>query len=504
MTLGQGEPGGLRRALGLSRFPSFGLEGKIADPRRRIQAEETHTEPPLSWGDNMTASLSILLLMIATSLRAGESVQMPAGPTLVQDPLLRDLVKQAMEKRPELAQARAQVAAEQERVPQGRTLPDPTLSLGIQNDGFRDIQIGKMETSWWSVVASQTFPWVGKRGLRSEVAGLDAAGAQTDVQRVILSVAAEVESGYVSLLLVRDQLGLLGKLETLWFQSEGLARARYEAGQGAQSDLLRAQLERNRLRQRRWALQAEERQRIAALNRLRGRPLDEPVVTTRSLPDLPDPELPEAQQALARAEEQSPELHRALLQGAQADRRVDLARRERWPDVTVSAGVMPRGGSFSTMWQAGVAFNLPVWSVQKQAHAISENQARGRAARDGAEAIRRLLQQRVVERLAALQSLLEANRLYRSGLLIQSEATVTSTLAQYQVGAVGFASVLEALAGYLADQNGYLDSLAAAQQIAIAERAVSLDAPGTAISVPAVASSPRAPDNQSSSSPPRM
>jgi outer membrane protein TolC len=452
----------------------------------------------------MTARLPLLLLMIATPVHAGESVQVPAGSTLDQDPLLRDLVKQALEKRPELAQARAQVSAEQERVPQGKALPDPTLSLGIQNDGFEGLQMGKDPMSWVSIVAAQTFPWVGKRGLRGDVAGLDAASAQADLQRVMLSVIAEVESGYVNLLLVRDQLGLLGKLETLWTQSEGLARARYEAGQGAQSDLLRAHLERNRLRQRRWALQAEERQRLAVLNRLRGRPLDEPVVTTRGLADLPDPKLPEAQQALARAEEQSPELHKALLQGQQADRRVDLARKERWPDVTVSAGVMPRGGSFSTMWQAGVAFNVPVWTVQKQAHAISENQARGRAARDGAEAIRRLLQQRVHERQAVLQSLLEANRLYRSGLLIQSEATVTSTLAQYQVGAVGFASVLEALAGHLADQNGYLDSLAAAQQIAIAERAVSLEAPGALLNVAAVASSSRPAVNESSSSPPPM
>jgi outer membrane protein, heavy metal efflux system len=438
---------------------------------------------------NMTARIPLLLLLIATPVRAADFLRGPAGPTLVQDPLLRDLVKQALEKRPELAQARAQVAAEQERVPQGQTLPDPTLSVGMQNERLDSIQLGKTEMSWVSIVAAQTFPWVGKRGLRGDVASLQAETARADLQRLVLSVAAEVESAYVNLLLVRDQLGLLGKLETLWTQSEGLARARYEAGQGAQSDLLRAQLERNRLRQRRWALQAIEHQRLIALNRLRGRPLDEPVVTTRALADLPEPVLPEAQQAATAAEAKSPELHKALLQGQQADRRVDLARKERWPDLTVSVGVMPRGGGFPTMWQAGVAFNIPVWTVQKQAHAIGENQARGHAARDGAEAIRRLLQQRVSERVAALQSLLEANHLYRSGLLIQSEATVTSTLAQYQVGGVGFVSVLEALAGFVADQNGYLDSLAAAQQVAIEERAVSLDPPLTSISVAANATS---------------
>ena len=52
---------------------------------------------------------------------------------------------------------------------------------------------------------------------------------------------------------------------------------------------------------------------------------------------------------------------------------------------------------------------------------------------------------------------------------------VTSTLAQYQVGKVTFASVLEALAGYLNDLNGFLESAAAAQRMATAQRELSLD-----------------------------
>jgi outer membrane protein TolC len=397
---------------------------------------------------------------------------------LLEDPVLRGLVKEAVEKRPELAQARAQIVAEQERVPQSRALPDPTLSLGIQNDGFSSIQIGKMETSWISIMASQTFPWAGKRGLRSELAGLGTREAEADLRRVLLSVAAEVERAYVDLLLVRDQLGLLARLESLWKQSEALARIRYEAGEAAQSDLMRAQLQRNRLRQQRSALEGEEHRRIAVLNRLRGHLLTEPIATTRSLADLPDPALPDPEQAMKTAEAESPELKKALLAGEQAGWRVELANKERWPDVTVSAGVMPRWGGFETMWLAGVAFNLPIWGSQKQSRAVAENRARGEAARNGAEAIRQLLRQRIHERLAALGALVEANHLYRSGLLVQSDATVSSTLAQYQVGRVTFASVLEALAGYLGDVNGFFDSVAAAQRIAIAERELSLDAPG--------------------------
>ncbi len=187
-----------------------------------------------------------------------------------------------------------------------------------------------------------------------------------------------------------------------------------------------------------------------------GTRLTEPIATTRTLADLPDPALPDPTQAVTLAEAESPELKKALLAGEQAGRRVELAEKERWPDLTVSAGVMPRWGDFPTMWQAGVAFNLPIWGAQKQSRAVAENRARGEAARDGAEAIRQLLRQRIHERLAALGALVEANHLYRSGLLVQSDATVSSTLSQYQVGRVTFASVLEALSGYLADVNGFL------------------------------------------------
>jgi outer membrane protein TolC len=406
----------------------------------------------------------------------------PAGPVLTDDPLLRELVAAAMDRRPELEEARAQIAAEQERVPQSRVLPDPMLSLGIQNDGFGSIQIGKMESSWLLIMASQTFPWPGKRGLRSDLAVLDVRSADADLQRALLTVAADVERAYVDLLRVRGQIGLLERLESVWKQSEVVARARYEAGEGAQSDFLRAQLEKNRLLQRRWALASEEQRLIIVLNRLRGRPMSEPIAISRTLADLPDPILPDAEQAVADSLAGSPELKRARLAGEQADRRVDLARKERWPDVTVSAGVMPRGGNFDTMWQAGLAFNIPVWTVEKQSRVIAENQSRGQAARSGAEAIRQLIEQRVRERLQALHALVESDRLYRSGLLVQSEATVASTLVQYQVGRVPFASVLEALSGYLVDVNGFLESIAAAQRIAIAEREISLE---TAIAVSA-------------------
>ena len=51
--------------------------------------------------------------------------------------------------------------------------------------------------------------------------------------------------------------------------------------------------------------------------------------------------------------------------------------------------------------------------------------------------------------------MLEALEVYRHGLLVQSDATVRSTLFQYRVGKVPFASVLEVMRGLVADEGGY-------------------------------------------------
>jgi outer membrane protein TolC len=333
-----------------------------------------------------------------------------------------------------------------------------------------------METSFYQAMLTQPLFWPGKRDLRTEVASRQVKLAEAQLARVALTVEADVRRAYVELLLARDQLSLLARQEALWEQSEGLAKARYQVGAGPQSDLLRAQLERTRLRQQRLALEAQERTRSQVLNRLRGHALDEPIETALHLADLGDPALPGLSDALADAEARSPELAQARLSVEQAEKRVELANRERWPDMALSAGVMPRG-SLDPMWTLSFSVGLPVWSGRKQGRAVAESEARRDAEGQGSEAIRQVLRLRTEERLALLGSALQTNQLYRAGLLVQSEGATESTLGQYRVGRVPFASVLEVLNGYVADRASFLGSLAQAQRIGIAQWELSLEEP---------------------------
>lgn len=415
--------------------------------------------------------LAAALALVAPALPAGAE-----PPGLPADPVLSALVAEALERRPELRQAEASVRAEQQRVPQAGALPDPTLSLGIQNDGFRSIEVGKMETSFYQAMITQPLYWPGKRDLRSDVASRQAAIAEAQLARARLTTEADVRRAYVELLLVRDQLALLAKQEVLWEQSEGLAKARYQVGAGPQSDLLRAQLERTRLRQQRLLLEATERTRLQDLNRLRGRDPGQAIETTAHLAELSDPAVPRPEEALADAEARSPELRQTRLSVEQAEKRVALAERERYPDMAVGAGVMYRG-SLDPMWTLSFSVGLPVWSGRKQAPAVAESEARRDAEGQAAEAVKQVLRLRTEERQALLDAALQTSALYRGGLLVQSEGATESTMSQYRVGRVTFASVLEVLNGYVADRAAFLDTLAQAQRLAIAQWELSLEAP---------------------------
>jgi outer membrane protein TolC len=402
--------------------------------------------------------------------------QVPVSPlperTPSDDPLLEGLIQEALDRNPIIARGRSAADAEAERISQARALPDPTLSLGIQNDSFKRLEIGRMEGSFYQVMATQPLPWPGKRALRGEVAQLGAELAQAEIRRASTTLVADVQRAYIGLLLVRSQRDLLAQQGTLWETAVAVGRARYEAGQGAQVDLLRAQLEQTRLRQARLGLDAAERTLLASLNRLVGRPLETPLATPRRLEDMTVPRIP-AKVWLERAEMDCCEILDARLQAKQADRSLALARRERYPDIAITAGVMPRG-SLEPMWQAGISISLPLWSGRKQQRAVAEQEARLRARNLDVQVVKELLAQRIHEREAQLDATMEVVRLYREGLLVQSESSFRASLAQYEAGRGAFLAVLESLNGWTADRSGLLQALAQAHALAIAQEEFNL------------------------------
>ena len=451
-------------------------------------------------------------LVPALVLTASGLAQVPQPDPFSPDPVLSGLIREALAEHPDLRRADAAVRMDEERVPQAGVLPDPSISLGLQNDGFQKLQIGRMETSFYSVAFTQPLPWPGKRALRKEVAALAVDFSDATRVRVQLGLEADVRRGYAALLLIREQRHLQGQQALFLEQAEQLARTRYEVGQGSQGDLLRAQLERTRLQQAVWSLEAEERSAVAGLNRLRQHEPADPIPTTAVLADLPEP----ATLAPEAVEARSPELASARATVKQTEKQLELAKLDRRPDFALTAGIMPRG-AFDPMWQVGISISLPIYGRTKQQRAVAEHEHHRQGQGSEVESVRTLLRQRTEERTLQITALRRIRDLYREGLLVQSEASFRASLAQYEAGRAPFLGALEALNGWVGDQAAFLQTQAQlqAQHIALAECALGPMVPvaggslGSAsiaagAAAPAVRSTAKAPGKAQDSGPASM
>jgi len=167
------------------------------------------------------------------------------------------------------------------------------------------------------------------------IAAQDTATLAELLARRRRAVEAGVRRAFWSLVQAGETLRILGEQERVWKEAEGVARARYAVGQGAQQDVLRAQVEITRFEQLRVEQDAAIAVAQAELARLVGREWGPRRPRVRRLELRPEPR--DLAALAAEAEAGLPEL-RAVAAGIERERLAqELAQRDFKPDFTVQA-----------------------------------------------------------------------------------------------------------------------------------------------------------------------
>src|SRR6202158_6526788 len=124
---------------------------------------------------------------------ATDTTTQPAAPS----PLgLEDLVREALQKNPAVQSASHTVEAQRRRVPQAKTLPDPTVGIGwAGNMTPFSVQSGD-PSSYRAVTASQQLLYPGKLKLRGEIASKEADAASSDLEAIRRRVTVDVKTAY--------------------------------------------------------------------------------------------------------------------------------------------------------------------------------------------------------------------------------------------------------------------------------------------------------------------
>jgi outer membrane protein TolC len=222
------------------------------------------------------------------------------------------------------------------------------------------------------------------------------------------------------------------------------ARTMYAVGQGRQADVLRTQVEVDRMTEEIARMRTMRDAASARLNALLDRPAESPLGSP-VLPEFPrDLALSDSLERLALA-------GRPLLAAGALDVEAAIAlqrraRKEIWPDLQFGAiyGQRPMAEGTDRMVSLMLGFSVPIWAGRRQLKMRQETQSMRLAAEAELEAMKAETRGRLGELAADLRRSRSLRDLYRQTILPQAEATVVSTLAAYQVGEVDLLMLLDA------------------------------------------------------------
>jgi cobalt-zinc-cadmium efflux system outer membrane protein len=357
-------------------------------------------------------------------------------------PDLQALVNEALTANAEVKQMGSLAGATKETIKSAGALEDPTVSFGMLNIPTDTWRLNQDPMTQKMLELSQKFPFPGKRRLRSEVAAEQAKSDDLAYRDKANEIKAKVVMDYWNLSLAYAGFDIVQRNKQFWDQVVQVTETRYKVGQGMQADVLQAQVELGNYLDRLFQYKQRQESLQADLNALRSKPPQTPV--GRPQPLKPRPFALKLEDLLAQAEVR-PQLQALKALVVKQQKAVDLAKKEYFPDATVSLGYAfretlgtPVNLKQADMFAGSVMFNLPIWQGSKIKPRIREEQERQIAAQEGVQSTWNQLAAVIKDRQAKLMRLAQQITLYDQGILPQARQAAEASLASYQVGSLGF------------------------------------------------------------------
>jgi cobalt-zinc-cadmium efflux system outer membrane protein len=292
----------------------------------------------------------------------------------------------------------------------------------------------------WTVSVSQTFEWPGRLALRKSIANRQVALAETGLAQFKAALAARARTLACGLAMAQQQAEAIQAVADRFLALQEIAVQRDPAGV---TPLLEARiLEANSITYRRRAAEALQASREAQLelNQLRGESLGARVqVAPVRWAFQP---IPGMEPLLALARTNNFELRQRVLELEQQGFRVDLARNERYPAVTVSPYYTEENaGGKDRFAGVGISLPLPLWN-RNQGN-LDTAAARESQARTAVQVAQQSVERRLREWVASYESRLEEMSHWRVDSVERFREAAELADRHYRLGAVPIATYVE-------------------------------------------------------------
>lgn len=366
--------------------------------------------------------LSIVLLF-------APSVGVAAQPSLSLD----EAVRMAVERAPMLHARRAQIEAARQESRRAGALPDPMLTVGIDNlpvtgpDAFNP---GADPMTMRRIGIRQQIPSAAEREARRDLATrlVDERQAQTHAER--LEVRRRTAEAWVGLWAAQRGRTEVGALREQAKLASDLARARVSGGSESAADALAAEAAVLELDNRIEAAQAQVEATQAGLARWIG------TSASQVIADMPDfGALPVPKARLLSAIDRLGPLLATEAQVETAAAAIDLSQAEKRPDWSVAASYGQRSDGRDDMFMLEFGIELPLFTANRQDRGIAARRAEYEAALAAREDTRREQAARIRTDLARWEALKRQVERDREALLPLMADRSATALAAYRAGA---------------------------------------------------------------------
>ncbi|HLC22002.1 MAG TPA: TolC family protein [Candidatus Methylomirabilis sp.] len=358
---------------------------------------------------------------------------------------LQPLIQEALAVNPTIKAEGKRWDAAKERPPQEGSLDDPMLSFEIVNLPTNSFSFAQDDMTMKQFSISQTFPYFGKRGLRSEVAQREANAIGQGYRDKRNEIVRRVKEAFFELYVVDRSLEVVEKNRELLREFVKIAETKYSVGKGIQQDVIKAHVELSKLLDEQIRLEQSRQAAGARLNAILNRPPQTPLGQTEEVrKDELQLDLKELQ---AMALENRP-LLKALQEEVERSKAANaLARRKYFPDLTMSVAYGFREDSRivnrSDMFSAGFSINIPLYFRTKQDRQVAETSALINSAREQYQAARNEVLSLVNELVSDLEKGSKLIDLLQTGLIPQAGLSLDSAVSGYQVNKVDFLTLLD-------------------------------------------------------------
>lgn len=375
------------------------------------------------------AALRAALIRLLFAVSLSTSFAATAAPTGIS---LQDAVRRASERAPMLDARRAGVSAAQEEALRAGALPDPMLTLGIDNlpvSGGDAFDVRADEMTMKKIGLRQEFPSRAKREARHSLATrlIDEAQARADAERVAVRRAAA--EAWIDLWAAQRELDALQALREQAALAVKVGKARIAGGGESVSDALATEAAVLELDNRIEAARAAKAVAQVGLSRWVGDALPEVGDSASNFDALPVPEA-----RLLADVNRVGSLLPANAQVETAAAAIDVARAEKRPDWSVGAAYGQRDGGRSDMIMFEVGIGLPLFPRNRQDRGVAAREADYRVALAAREDLRRQESARLRAALARWAALKRQVALHERSLLPLARDRSMTALAAYRAG----------------------------------------------------------------------